>query len=105
MVHLDYFWVFLLFASANSQFRSREIKTVTSNAKRKLNSGIGEDFHCDLKLLPEQEEILYKGASIRKSGGSSDSYKWLKNPKGLVVVPYVILKNSLYSKFYEFTFF
>lgn len=102
MVHFKYFcWIFLLLAvNVNARLVKEESKkfAVKSKAKGKLSSGMGENFKCDLELLPEQEELMYGRVRVRKADVSIETYKWSKNKEGLVIVPYRISQSAQYCK-------
>lgn len=65
----------------------------------------GSFFQGDIDLEPDQEEALFSNDTevsldeSTRTGLLAQHYRWPKNSKGQVVVPYTISSNAGYSKF------
>jgi hypothetical protein len=70
-------------------------KKVAVKSKKTPSDTVGEQFECDLVLMPQQSQMMYYDVFDEES---FDSYKWPKNSDGYVIVPYRISKASHYRK-------
>jgi hypothetical protein len=66
-----------------------------------LSSEYGSFYQGDINLLPEQRDVIKNKSPIAdRTGIINIFYRWPKNAKGMVIVPYVIDYKSKFCMYF-----